>query len=89
MTVIDELECLESIKKSNLITGDYLDEMILLKIKEVKNFMLFSGVDKTIVNSDVAVGTIAIGVNDLLSPQGTGGSQKLSEYFLQRVYQLR
>ena len=45
MTVIDELQCLESVKKSNLITGDYLDEMILLKIKEVKNFMLFSGVD--------------------------------------------
>ena len=89
MIAIDEEQCLELVKKSNLITGNYLDDMLLQKIKEVKSFMIFSGVAEDVVNSDIAIGTIAIGVNDLYSPQGTSGSQKFSEYFLQRVYQLR
>ena len=89
MIAIDEEQCLELVKKSNLITGNYLDDMLLQKIKEVKSFMIFSGVAEDIVNSDIAIGTIAIGVNDLYSPQGTSGAQKFSEYFFQRVYQLR
>lgn len=89
MIAIDEEQCLELVKKSNLITGNYLDDMLLQKIKEVKSFMIFSGVAEDVVNSDIAVGTIAIGVNDLYSPQGTSGAQKFSEYFFQRVFQLR
>lgn len=89
MIAIDEEQCLELVKKSNLITGNYLDDMLLQKIKEVKSFMIFSGVKEDVVNSDIAIGTIAIGVNDLYSPQGTSGAQKFSEYFFQRVYQLR
>lgn len=89
MIAIDEEQCLELVKKSNLITGNYLDDMISQKIKEVKSFMIFSGVAEDVVNSDIAIGTIAIGVNDLYSPQGTSGAQKFSEYFFQRVYQLR
>lgn len=89
MIAIDEEQCLEFVKKSNLITGNYLDDMISQKIKEVKSFMIFSGVAEDVVNSDIAIGTIAIGVNDLYSPQGTSGAQKFSEYFFQRVYQLR
>ena len=89
MIAIDEEQCLELIKKSNLITGNYLDDMLSQKIKEVKSFMIFSGVAEDVVNSDIAIGTIAIGVNDLYSPQGTSGAQKFSEYFFQRVYQLR
>lgn len=89
MIAIDEEQCLELVKKSNLITGNYLDDMLLQKIKEVKSFMIFSGVAEDVVNSDIAIGTIAIGVNDLYSPQGTSGAQKFSEYFFQRVYQLR
>lgn len=89
MIAIDEEQCLELVKKSNLITGDYLDDMLSQKIKEVKSFMIFSGVAEDVVNSDIAIGTIAIGVNDLYSPQGTSGAQKFSEYFFQRVYQLR
>ena len=89
MIAIDEEQCLELVKKSNLITGNYLDDMLLQKIKEVKSFMIFSGVEEDVVNSDIAIGTIAIGVNDLYSPQGTSGAQKFSEYFFQRVYQLR
>lgn len=89
MIAIDEEQCLDLVKKSNLITGNYLDDMLLQKIKEVKSFMIFCGVSEDIVNSDIAVGVIAIGVNDLYSPQGTSGAQKFSEYFFQRVYQLR
>ena len=89
MIAIDEEQCLELVKKSNLITGNYLDDMLLQKIKEVKSFMIFSGVAEDVVNSDIAIATIAIGVNDLYSPQGTSGAQKFSEYFFQRVYQLR
>lgn len=89
MIAIDEEQCLELVKKSNLVTGNYLDDMLSQKIKEVKSFMIFSGVKEDVVNSDIAIGTIAIGVNDLYSPQGTSGAQKFSEYFFQRVYQLR
>lgn len=89
MIAIDEEQCLELVKKSNLITGNYLDDMLSQKIKEVKSFMIFSGVAEDVVNSDIAIGTIAIGVNDLYSPQGTSGAQKFSEYFFQRVFQLR
>lgn len=89
MAIITDDELLQHIKTSNLIGGDFHDNMILLKIKEVKAFMLSSGVNDDIVNSDVAIGTIAIGVNDLLSPMGTGGVQKLSPYFVQRILQLR
>ena len=89
MIAIDEEQCLDLVKKSNLVTGNYLDDMLLQKIKEVKSFMIFSGVAEDVVNSDIAIGTIAIGVNDLYSPQGTSGAQKFSEYFFQRVYQLR
>lgn len=89
MIAIDEEQCLELVKKSNLVTGNYLDDMLSQKIKEVKSFMIFSGVAEDVVNSDIAIGTIAIGVNDLYSPQGTSGAQKFSEYFFQRVYQLR
>lgn len=89
MIAIDEEQCLDLVKKSNLITGNYLDDMLSQKIKEVKSFMIFSGVAEDVVNSDIAIGTIAIGVNDLYSPQGTSGAQKFSEYFFQRVYQLR
>ena len=89
MIAIDEEQCLDLVKKSNLITGNYLDDMLSQKIKEVKSFMIFSGVEEDVVNSDIAIGTIAIGVNDLYSPQGTSGAQKFSEYFFQRVYQLR
>lgn len=89
MATISNEELLESVKASNLITGDYLDAMLLQKIAEVKHYLISAGVSEEIANSDVAIGTIAIGVNDLLSPQGTGGGQALSPYFMQRVFQLR
>ena len=89
MAAITENELLEIVKKSNLIAGNYLDDMLLVKIAEVKHYMSAAGVSDDVINSDVAAGTIAIGVSDLYSPQGTGGTQKLSEYFIQRVQQLR
>lgn len=89
MAIITDEELLARVKKSNLITNNFLDEQITEKIKEVKSFMLYSGVSQEILDSDIAIGTIAIGVNDLLSPLGTGGTQKFSPYFTQRVIQLR
>lgn len=89
MAIITEEELLERVKKSNLITNNFLDEQLTEKIKEVKSFMFYCGVSQEILDSDIVIGTIAIGVNDLLSPLGTGGTQKFSPYFMQRVIQLR
>ncbi|MBR2909313.1 MAG: hypothetical protein IKC11_03075 [Clostridia bacterium] len=89
MAIITEDELLERVKKSNLITNNFLDEQLTEKIKEVKSFMFYCGVPQDVLDSDIVIGTIAIGVNDLLSPLGTGGTQKFSPYFMQRVIQLR
>lgn len=89
MELMTDTQLLDYVKKSNLIVGDSLDAMLLIKITEVKQYMLSAGVSESVVNSDIAAGTIAIGVNDLYTPQGTGGTQKLSQYFMQRVIQLR
>lgn len=89
MAIITDDELLERVKKSILITHNFLDDSLREKIQEVKSFMRYSGVSEETLQSDVVIGTIAIGVNDLLSPQGTGGTQKFSPYFMQRIIQLR
>lgn len=89
MAIITDDELLERVKKSILITHNFLDDSLREKIQEVKSFMRYSGVSEETLQSDVVIGTIAIGVNDLLSPHGTGGTQKFSPYFMQRIIQLR
>lgn len=89
MATMTEAEILAAVKTSNLISGAELDGMLTAKIKEVKQYMLSAGVPAEVVESDIAAGVIAIGVTDLYSPQGTGGSAHFSNYFLARVNQMR
>ena len=66
--------------------GTFRDGLLLAYIAEVKSFMLNAGVSQNVINSNEAVGVIALGVNDLWNYQA--GGVKLSEYFKQRVIQL-
>lgn len=77
---------LEAVKTNLGITGTYQDAVIQGYIDEVKQFLLDSGVDKEIVDSEKSAGIISRGVADLWN-YGSGGT-KLSEYFIQRATQL-
>lgn len=77
---------LKKIKANLGITGSYQDETIKGYIREVKEFLIDGGVDKSIVDSDEAVGLISRGVSDLWN-YGAGGTS-LSPYFIQRASQL-
>ena len=66
--------------------GTFRDALLTPYIYEVKNFMLNAGVPVDVINSECAVGVIALGVNDLWNYQA--GGVKLSEYFKQRIIQL-
>lgn len=74
---------LENVKNLLGITGTYQNDTIQAYIDEVKSFILDSGVDE----SNITAGIIARGVSDLWN-YGSGEG-KLSEYFIQRVTQLR
>ena len=82
-----DAELLAKVKKGLGITGNYQDDTLQVYIDEVKAFMLSAGVDNTVVNSDASVGCIMRGVADLWN--NGSGSTKLSEYFIQRMLQLR
>lgn len=78
---------LTKVKTGLGVTGTYQDGTLLIHIDEVINFLLDGGVPKSVVNSDAAVGVITRGVADLW---GGGSSDTcFSEYFLQRVAQLK
>lgn len=79
-------ELLEKVKRSIGVNGNYQDDTLFEYIEEVKQFLLDSGVKDYVVNSYVAAGTIARGVNDLWT-YGSG-SAHFSSYFKQRVTQL-
>lgn len=81
-----ETELLTKVKTGLGISGDYQDEILKIHIDSVKSFMISSGVDEAIVNSEVSVGCILAGVNDLWN-YGSG-SVKLSEFTKQRIIQL-
>ena len=80
---MDESTLLTVIKKSNNITGDYQDDAIRNHIAEVKEYMLGAGVSKLVINSSTTAGAINRGVIDLLY------DKKLSDYFKERVIQLK
>lgn len=66
--------------------GDWRDEMLMVYINEVKDFMKRAGVSDAVLNSDASVGCIMLGVNDLWNY--SSGGVELSNYFKQRVVQL-
>lgn len=78
---------LTKVKTGLGVTGTYQDGTLMMHIDEVIDFLIDGGVPKSVVNSDAAVGVITRGVADLW----TGGSSetRFSEYFFQRVAQLK
>ena len=78
---------LEQVKKLLGITGSFQDSTIEGYIKEVTQYLLDAGVPQSVVESDNAIGTIARGVEDLWT--ANAGEAKFSNYFNQRVIQLR
>ena len=79
-------ELLTKIKSGLGITGTYQDDTLQLYIDEVKSFMESAGVNKSVIESEAAVGCIIRGVADMWN-YGSG-SANLSPYFVQRMIQL-
>jgi len=82
-----ENELLSKVKIALGVTGNYLDETLEIYISEVKQYIRDSGVPDEVLESSQAVGVIARGVADLWG--GGSSGTKLSEYFFQRVTQLK
>lgn len=68
------------------VTGTNFDGPLTQKILTVKGYMLGAGVSETMLNSDLAVGTIVMGVTDIWNIQG--GAIKFSTLFYDFVTQL-
>ena len=79
-------ELLTKIKSGLGITGTYQDDTLQVYINEVKSFMESAGVNKSVIESEAAVGCIIRGVADMWN-YGSG-SANLSPYFVQRLIQL-
>lgn len=82
-----DTELLNCIKDLLHITGTYQDDTLARLINDVKCFMEDAGVDAEIINSPVSVGVIFRGVSDMWDYGA--GTAKFSEYFIQRVMQLK
>lgn len=82
-----DTEILTKVKAALGVTGAFQDATLQFYIDEVKAFMQDAGVPSATVTSAVAVGCIARGVADLWN-YGSGNA-KLSEYFKQRMLQLK
>lgn len=67
-------------------SGTWRDDMLMVYINEVRDFMRKAGVADDTINSEASVGCIMLGVNDLWNY--SSGGVRLSEYFKQRVIQL-
>lgn len=80
-------ELLAKVKIGLGITGNYQDETLLFYIGEAKHFMISAGVSKEVTDSELSVGCIMRGVADLWN--FGSGSVKFSDYFIQRVLQLK
>lgn len=78
---------LDAVKKALGITGDYQDATLNVYISEVTDYMKNAGISEDVINSGVSAGVIARGVTDLWNYNG--GAGKLSDYFYQRVIQLK
>lgn len=74
---------LADIKNAIGITGNYQDATLQIYFDEVVNFIIEAGVDP----GNITAGVVARGVSDLWNYGSAGGV--LSEYFYQRVVQLR
>ncbi len=79
-------ELLIEVKKGLRETGTFSDDSIKIYIAEVKEKLVGAGVPESYVNSSKSVGLITIGVDELL--YNKNGNGELSNYFMQRMYNL-
>lgn len=82
-----DAEILKAVKTGLNITGTYQDDTLMIYIDDVKYYMSDAGVSQDLINSNASVGVIVRGVSDLWN-YGMGNAD-FSEYFRQRVIQLR
>ncbi len=86
MTQLTAAERLAKVKTALGITGEYQDETLYFYIDEVIEELVDAGVERTVAESNAAVGCIALGVNDLWNY--SSGGVKHSEHFYKRMIQL-
>lgn len=86
MAQLTAAERLAKVKTALGISGDYQDDTLTFYIDEVINELVDAGVAQSIAESNVAVGCIALGVNDLWNY--SSGGVKHSEQFNRRLIQL-
>ena len=82
-----EAEILNSVKVALGITGDFQDATLKIYMYEVLQYLAGAGVSAEKLLEPSILGVVARGVSDLWNYGSSGG--KLSEYFMQRVVQLR
>lgn len=80
-------EILTRVKAALGITGDFQNDTLTEYINEVVGFMKAAGVSDDVINDGSSIGCITRGVADLWN-YGSGNA-KLSNYFIQRVLQLK
>lgn len=80
-----DAELLEAVKTGLGFTGNWQDKTLTDYIQEVKEYISDAGVPETVINSAASVGVIRRGVSDLWNY----GHANFSEYFKERVIQLR
>lgn len=83
MAKISDAVLLTAVKTARNETGDFHNGRTTVFINEVKQYLLDAGVPAAVLETDKAVGVIAIGVDNLME-EGA-----LSDYFKQRAIQLR
>jgi hypothetical protein len=86
MTQLTAAERLAKVKTALGISGEYQDDILTFYIEEVIEELVDGGVARSVAESNVAVGCIALGVNDLWNY--SSGGVKHSEYFHKRMIQL-
>jgi Phage QLRG family, putative DNA packaging. len=83
---MEEYKYLEDVKNALGIEGSYQDKTLKQLINEVIEDLIDSGVKKEVAVSKKAVGTIAIGINDIWNY--SAGEVKHSPYFEKRCIKL-
>lgn len=77
----------ERVKTAIGLSGNtYQDATVNIYINEIIEEMVDTGVDREVAESEKAIGTVAIGVNDIWT--NTSGKVTHSPYFWNRVIQL-
>lgn len=81
------LQMLQAVKTRLGVTGDYQDALIQGYISDTIGYMVSAGVDSETAESVTSAGVVARGVSDLWNY--SAGDVKFSEFFTQRVLQMR